>query len=253
VLFNQVQKIPCVDHNAPMMHQLLGYCERSTTWLNRHHDNVISVHCQGGKGRTGTFIVGLLLWVGRFNNPTEAVKYVQARRADLRLGSTYQGVTSPSQLRTIGYLISVIYCASCHATLANALLTKVVLRNFPRSVSKGGALSLIVESDGELIYDFGKTEGLLFEYDQHDCDDLEDHTMYCNFEFVLDKPVLLDRDAVVRIYRFLPADAAKFVPSMGQVTPSHSTKAATIADDPWEAGVVGAPLQVQRLSDASQT
>ena len=151
VLFNQVQKIPCVDHNAPMMHQLLAYLERSTDWLNRHHDNVISVHCQGGKGRTGTFVVGLLLWVGRFNNPTEAVKYVQARRADLRLGSTYQGVTSPSQLRTIGYLISVIYCATCHATLANALLTKVILRNFPRSVSKGGALSLIVEADGELV------------------------------------------------------------------------------------------------------
>ncbi|KAJ1477697.1 hypothetical protein T484DRAFT_3641180, partial [Baffinella frigidus] len=46
VLFNQVQKIPCVDHNAPMMHQLLEYCERSTNWLNCHHNNVISVHCQ---------------------------------------------------------------------------------------------------------------------------------------------------------------------------------------------------------------
>ena len=32
--------------------------------------------------------------------------------------------------------MQVIYCATCHATLANALLTKVVLRNFPRSVSK---------------------------------------------------------------------------------------------------------------------
>ncbi|KAJ1478258.1 protein-tyrosine phosphatase-like protein, partial [Baffinella frigidus] len=72
-LFNQVQKIPCVDHNAPMMHQLLSCLERSTDWLNQHSDNVVSVHCQGGKGRTGTFIVGLLLWVGRFNNPTEAV------------------------------------------------------------------------------------------------------------------------------------------------------------------------------------
>jgi len=61
------------------------------------------------------------------------VKYVQARWTELRLGSTYQGVTSPSQLIsfhfgwylqslcTIGYIISVIYCATCHATLADAL------------------------------------------------------------------------------------------------------------------------------------
>ena len=195
MLFNQVQKIPCVDHNAPMMHQILVYCERATAFLNGNSNNVISVHCQGGKGRTGTFVVGLLLWVGRFNNPTEAVKYVQTRRADLRLGSTYQGVTSPSQLRTIGYLISVIYCATCHATLANALLTKVILRNFPRSVSKGGALSFIIEADGERVYDYGKAQGLNFEADQHDGYDLEDNELFCNFEFVLDKPVLLDRDA----------------------------------------------------------
>jgi hypothetical protein len=165
-LFNQVQKIPCVDHNAPTMQQLIGFVERATCWLNLNPENTLAVHCQGGKGRTGTFIVALLMWVGCFHNPSEAVKYVQNRRADYHLGHTYQGVSSPSQLRMIGYLTSVIYCATCHATLANALMNKITLRNFPRRISKGGALALVIESQGLVIYDHAMENGLLHEIDQ---------------------------------------------------------------------------------------
>jgi hypothetical protein len=44
------------------------------------------VHCQGGKGRTGTFCVALLLWTGFCTSATEALDFYARRRTDPRLG-----------------------------------------------------------------------------------------------------------------------------------------------------------------------
>jgi hypothetical protein len=61
---------------------------------------MLQVHCQGGKGRTGTFCSALLLWTGFCKTAEEALDVYARRRTDPRLGirRPLQGVTSPAQV-----------------------------------------------------------------------------------------------------------------------------------------------------------
>lgn len=47
LLYNQVQKLPMRDHNAPALCTLVLFCESATEWLNQNKNNIIAVHCQG--------------------------------------------------------------------------------------------------------------------------------------------------------------------------------------------------------------
>jgi protein tyrosine phosphatase len=51
----------------------------ATTWLNGNVENIIAVHCLGGKGRTGTLCVSLMLWTQFFSSADEALLYFQNR------------------------------------------------------------------------------------------------------------------------------------------------------------------------------
>lgn len=43
-------------------------------------ENVVAVHCNSGKGRTGTGICALLLFAGFFNNVDDCLKFYGQRR-----------------------------------------------------------------------------------------------------------------------------------------------------------------------------
>ena len=51
----------------------------ATAWLNENVANVIAVHCLGGKGRTGTHCVSLMLWTRFLTTADEALLYYQNR------------------------------------------------------------------------------------------------------------------------------------------------------------------------------
>ena len=36
--------------------EMISYAENVREWMSAHPDNIIAVHCKGGKGRTGTMI-----------------------------------------------------------------------------------------------------------------------------------------------------------------------------------------------------
>ncbi|EKX33428.1 hypothetical protein GUITHDRAFT_81483 [Guillardia theta CCMP2712] len=58
----QVVRIKVHDHNPPLLDQLLEFLDRVTKWIILDKENVIAIHCKGGKGRTGTFICAWLLY-----------------------------------------------------------------------------------------------------------------------------------------------------------------------------------------------
>jgi Tyrosine phosphatase family len=62
------------------------------------NNNVVVVHCNSGKGRTGTAIACLLLYSAFTENMDDALKYYGWKRF-----STGKGVTQPCQLRLIYY------------------------------------------------------------------------------------------------------------------------------------------------------
>jgi hypothetical protein len=55
------EHIPFLDHNPPTLRQLKHFCNVATRWCLQRHNNVVAVHCKGGKGRTGVMVACWLL------------------------------------------------------------------------------------------------------------------------------------------------------------------------------------------------
>lgn len=105
---NSVERILIDDHNVPKLSQLLQFCHGVKEWLSAHSENVIAVHCKGGKGRTGTCIASWLMFSGQFKTAEKSLHYFGYRRTDRAKGSRFQGVETPSQSRYVGYLEKVL-------------------------------------------------------------------------------------------------------------------------------------------------
>lgn len=67
---------------------------------------MVSLHCKGGKGRTGTMICAVLIDMGLFNNARDSLQYFGQRRTDLNVSQQFQGVETYSQVTT-KYLYSL--------------------------------------------------------------------------------------------------------------------------------------------------
>ena len=77
---------------------LVDFCEDVYKWLEGDVENVIVVHCKGGKGRTGTMVAAWLVRAGLFHQARESLDYFKERRTDKTLGKKNQGVNTPSQV-----------------------------------------------------------------------------------------------------------------------------------------------------------
>ncbi|XP_023320715.1 phosphatidylinositol 3,4,5-trisphosphate 3-phosphatase TPTE2 [Eurytemora carolleeae] len=100
---DRVERVLIDDHNVPSVAQLLEFADTVRTWLGEHPDNVIVVHCKGGKGRTGTMICVWLIESGVFTSASLSLDYFGHRRTDTNVSKKFQGVETPSQSRYVGY------------------------------------------------------------------------------------------------------------------------------------------------------
>uniref|UniRef100_H2YDZ4 Phosphatidylinositol-3,4,5-trisphosphate 3-phosphatase n=1 Tax=Ciona savignyi TaxID=51511 RepID=H2YDZ4_CIOSA len=100
---NRVYRVMIDDHNVPTLVDLLKFIDDAKAWLNSDADNVVAIHCKGGKGRTGTMVCSLLLEEGKFDTSKEALSYFGSRRTDFEVGDVFQGVETASQIRYVGY------------------------------------------------------------------------------------------------------------------------------------------------------
>ena len=89
---------PFKDHEAPPLNLIKAFCEDSKKFLDENYKNIVAIHCKAGKGRTGTMICCLLMYMNIFDTAKEALYYYGIMRVE-----NAKGVTIPSQIRYINY------------------------------------------------------------------------------------------------------------------------------------------------------
>ncbi|KAB0345539.1 hypothetical protein FD754_022465, partial [Muntiacus muntjak] len=95
------------DHNVPSLSEMVAFSMEVKEWMARDKDNVIVVHCKGGKGRTGTMVCAYLLASEIFATAEDSLYYFGERRTDKSTSSKFQGIETPSQNRFVEYFAMV--------------------------------------------------------------------------------------------------------------------------------------------------
>ncbi|MES1907299.1 MAG: hypothetical protein MHM6MM_000448 [Cercozoa sp. M6MM] len=103
------RRIPFDDHNCPSMQQMFEFCADAHAFLTASEDNVIAVHCKAGKGRTGTLLAALLVYMSAMDPEQETISAFEALVlfGEART-SNGKGVTIPSQRRFVRYFANVL-------------------------------------------------------------------------------------------------------------------------------------------------
>ncbi|XP_052089729.1 phosphatidylinositol 3,4,5-trisphosphate 3-phosphatase TPTE2-like isoform X2 [Mytilus californianus] len=141
----RVERLFIDDHNVPILEDLIKFCKNVREWLSEDDKNVIAVHCKGGKGRTGTMICTWLVDCDMFKEAESSLDYFGGRRTDLSVGTTFQGVETPSQSRYVGYYENVKkdYDGECPPVI-NLKITSIKITGI-NDIGKGDGSDLAME------------------------------------------------------------------------------------------------------------
>jgi phosphatidylinositol-3,4,5-trisphosphate 3-phosphatase/dual-specificity protein phosphatase PTEN len=102
-IFFKQHYCPFKDHEAPPLNIIRPFCEVAKSFLDENDSNVVAIHCKAGKGRTGTMISSLLLYMGLFSTAKECLEYYGIMRVQNK-----KGVTVPSQIRYVHFFEYVL-------------------------------------------------------------------------------------------------------------------------------------------------
>ncbi|XP_033743913.1 phosphatidylinositol 3,4,5-trisphosphate 3-phosphatase TPTE2-like isoform X2 [Pecten maximus] len=145
IFHKQVRKVKIDDHNVPRLKDMMAFCLDVREWLAADDKNVIAVHCKGGKGRTGTMICIWLIHTELFNEAQQSLDYFGKRRTELNVGSTFQGVETPSQCRYVEYYEKVKWELDWTLPPVRYLKLKTVNITAIKGVGKGDGSDLSME------------------------------------------------------------------------------------------------------------
>eukprot|EP00493_Phyllostaurus_siculus_P027164 UN27510 len=65
------------DHSVPTLNRILQVSKEVTEFLDKDKENVVVIHCRGGKGRTGTIVCSVLLDRYRLSSPEEVLEHFE--------------------------------------------------------------------------------------------------------------------------------------------------------------------------------
>lgn len=129
--FMDAKVYPMDDHNPGELELLLRFCRESDQFIQQDPlHRTVSVHCKGGKGRTGTMVCCYLLYTGLKQDANAALYHFARLRT--KVGSVaFQGVQAPSQERYVRYFENLMGIPN-HAIPSRPLRVKrLVLHHIP--------------------------------------------------------------------------------------------------------------------------
>ena len=135
------------DHEAPPLNLIHPFCEDAKKFLDLDDKNVVAIHCKAGKGRTGTFISCLLLYLNIFDNAADCLKYYGMMRVE-----NGRGVTVPSQIRYVFYYEQILKQKLVTPIIFKKLcITKIRMVTVPNisSLKAGCNPTLSIENSGK--------------------------------------------------------------------------------------------------------
>ena len=65
---------------------MIKFSMDAASYLSENENNVIAIHCKGGKGRTGTMVCAVLIKMGLFKDADMSLQYFGDTRTDTRYG-----------------------------------------------------------------------------------------------------------------------------------------------------------------------
>lgn len=94
------------DHTPPLMDDFIEFFDISRDWMSERPDNLLAVHCRGGKGRTGSIVCAWLLYSGDAEHAEDALNIFALARTNMEHEGfqKVQGVETPSQVRYVHYI-----------------------------------------------------------------------------------------------------------------------------------------------------
>ena len=120
-IFYKQGYFPFQDHEAPPLNLIRPFCEDAKKFLDEDPKNVVAIHCLAGKGRTGTLISCLLLYLQEFDTAADCLKYYGLMRVD-----NGKGVTVPSQIRYVFYFEQILKNNIAHPIVFKKLCIKKI-------------------------------------------------------------------------------------------------------------------------------
>lgn len=119
--FYQQGYYPFKDHEAPPLNLIKPFVEDAKNFLEKDPKNVVAIHCKAGKGRTGTFVSCLLLYLNFFTTADDCLRYYGMMRVE-----TGKGVTVPSQIRYVFYFEEILKKNMRHPLIFKTIIIKKI-------------------------------------------------------------------------------------------------------------------------------
>ena len=172
---------PFRDHEAPPLNLMRPFCEDAKNYLDEDEQNVIAVHCKAGKGRTGTLICCLLMYMNVFKTSDECLQYYGMMRVE-----NGKGVTIPSQIRYVSYFERILSNNMTHPiTFVKKNIKKIrmygmpkfhkiytpvfAIKNNEKTYNYDKKNTVVEGEDIDAVFDFNIENGFTVEGDVYIC------------------------------------------------------------------------------------
>ena len=146
---SKVGLFPSLDHNPCPVKLILEFCVDICLFLIQNLESVAAIHCKAGKGRTGTLISCLLLYMNIYDNAKDCLTYYGIMRV-----SNGKGVTVPSQIRYVYYFENILKNKTPHPVVFKELVIKKLrMYTIPHFSNIGSTCTPIftIENDANVL------------------------------------------------------------------------------------------------------